>query len=63
MNHGKVMVSGKPKEVMLDEELMTSMNLKLPYSVKIAKALNNVGFNIPEDASIGEIGEMICQSK
>ena len=63
LNHGKVVVTGNPKEVMKDEEMMTSLNLRVPYSVRLAKALNKAGFNIPEDASVEEIGEMVCQSK
>lgn len=63
MNHGEIIKQGTPKEALKDEEALKQENLDLPFKVKLRHKLAAVGFDIPEDASLEEIGDIVCQSK
>lgn len=63
MNHGEIAVSGEPKKVFENSELIESLNLRLPVAMLLRSELNKAGFDIPEDADIETIGDIVCQSK
>lgn len=46
MHNGKVVMDGKPSEIMLDEEKLQSLQLDVPSSVKFANALKKLGIDV-----------------
>ena len=63
MNHGEVIKEGKPSEVLKDANELAKNNLDVPFKIKLIDALNKSGYNIKEDSSLEEVGEILCQSK
>lgn len=63
MNHGEIIKQGAPNEVLKDGVALEEQNLDLPFKVKLTNALNASGYKISEDASLEEIGDIVCQSK
>ena len=48
MNHGKIVLSGAPKEVLSQEELLKECSLTLPRPLKICRELQKNGVAIPD---------------
>ena len=61
MNHGEVIKEGTPNQVLKNASELASQNLDVPFQVKLIDALNKAGFNIKEDASLQEVGEIVCR--
>ena len=61
MNHGQIINKGTPSEVLKDASELEKHNLDVPFQVKLIEALNKLGYNIKEDASLEEIGDKVCR--
>lgn len=61
MNHGEIINQGNPNEVLKDAIELEKHNLDVPFQVKLADALNKAGFDIPSNASLEEIGDIVCR--
>lgn len=61
MFDGEIVMDGKPSEVMLNEELLTRLKLDVPYSVKLAKALEQHGIKIQNPTDLSGMLEELCQ--
>ena len=63
MNHGEIINQGTPIEVLKDANELAKQNLDVPFQVKLIDALNKEGYNIKENASLEEIGDIVCRLK
>lgn len=61
MNHGEVIKEGTPNEVLKNASELAKQNLDVPFLVKLIDALNKSGFDIKEDASLEEVGDIVCR--
>ena len=62
MNHGKVQVSGTPREIFSDVETIKECQLDLPQIAKLAYELRQEGLDIPEGIlTMEELVDSICQ--
>lgn len=62
MNHGKVQLSGTPREIFSDVETIKECQLDLPQIAKLAYELRQEGLDIPEGILImEELVDSICQ--
>ncbi len=60
LHRGRVVLQGKPEEVLKSEEELLSYNLALPKSVKICRDLRARGLNVPDSLSPEEIAKEIA---
>ena len=49
MSKGEMVLTGTPREVFLQQELMQSIGLGVPQAAQLAHALREKGFDLPED--------------
>lgn len=61
MNQGKVARVGKPGEILLDEEFLTSMQLDVPFAVKLCYLLKKKGVEIPVTIDTERLKEELCR--
>lgn len=62
MDQGKVIMSGKPKEIFAQVEQLKAHGLEVPYATELAYQLRQKGLNLPEDIlTREELVEAICQ--
>ncbi|RRC92813.1 energy-coupling factor transporter ATPase [Erysipelotrichaceae bacterium OH741_COT-311] len=61
MNQGKVAKVGKPSEILLDEEFLTSMQLDVPFAVKLCYLLKKKGVEIPVTIDTERLKEELCR--
>ena len=62
MNHGKVQLSGTPREIFSDVETIKECQLDLPQIAKLAYELRQEGLDIPEGIlTMEELVDSICQ--
>lgn len=62
MKSGKVVLNGTPREVFRDRDLIESLDLELPESIRILEALKERGIALEaERFSYEELEEKICQ--
>lgn len=62
MDRGRIRISGTPKQIFSEEEVLEECNLKLPQIVRLANELRNEGLNIPDGIlSIDELVDAICR--
>lgn len=61
MNQGKVAKVGKPGEILLDEEFLTSMQLDVPFAVKLCYLLKKKGVEIPVTIDTERLKEELCR--
>ena len=60
LHRGKIVLQGKPEDVLKSEEELLSYNLALPKSVKICRDLRARGMNVADSLSADEIAEEIA---
>ena len=52
LNKGEIVKTGKPEEILMDEKLLASLELDVPFAYKVSKALEakgiKVGMNLKE---------------
>lgn len=61
MDSGKVLMQGKPEEVMLNQKKLVDLKLDVPFSVKLQKALSAVGVQVKTTTSIEGMVDELCQ--
>ncbi|MCQ2776716.1 MAG: energy-coupling factor transporter ATPase [Bacilli bacterium] len=61
LNHGEIARQGKPDEVLKDAEMLAKLNLKLPFIVQLREILKQKGYEVPDGASLEEIGDILCR--
>ncbi|MBR6570264.1 MAG: energy-coupling factor transporter ATPase [Clostridia bacterium] len=49
MSKGQLVMTGTPREVFMQQELLQSIGLDVPEAAKLAHALRSEGFQLPED--------------
>ena len=60
LHRGKIVLQGKPEEVLKSEKELLSYHLALPKSVKICRDLRERGLNVPDSLSAVEIAKEIA---
>ncbi len=63
MDHGKIVMEGKPQEILSREEELEKYSLTLPHALKVCRALQKGGLEIADSFSVEEIAEQIAQKK
>lgn len=63
MNHGQICLEGKPSDVLNDSEYLSSINLRLPFISQLTRLLKKRGFDVNENNTLEEIGDIVCQLK
>ncbi len=61
MHNGKVVMDGKPSEIMLDEEKLQSLQLDVPSSVKFANALKKLGIDVLDPTDSEGMVNNLCR--
>ncbi|MEF9893279.1 MAG: energy-coupling factor transporter ATPase [Anaerorhabdus sp.] len=61
MDKGKVVLTGKPEEILLKEKQLISMKLDIPFSLKLQKALKTNGIKIKETITMEGLVDELCQ--
>ena len=61
MDNGKVIMTGKPEEILLEREKLVSLKLDVPFSVKLQKELETLGIKVKNTTSIERMVDEICQ--
>ena len=62
MDQGKVVMSGKPREIFSRVEEIKSYGLEIPHATELAYRLRQKGLNLPKDIlTREELVEAICQ--
>ncbi|MFV0552612.1 MAG: energy-coupling factor transporter ATPase [Anaerorhabdus sp.] len=61
MDKGKVVLTGKPEEILLKEKQLISMKLDIPFSLKLQKALKTNGIKIKEAITMEGLVDELCQ--
>ena len=63
LNGGKLVLEGKPEEVMVNEDILVNIGLDIPFSLKVSKALNKNKIKIKDQITmerlVEEIGNLI----
>ena len=63
LNGGKLVLEGKPEEVMVNEDILVNIGLDIPLSLKVSKALNKNKIKIKDQITmerlVEEIGNLI----
>ena len=60
LHRGKIVLQGKPEEILKSEKELLSYHLALPKSVKICRDLRERGLNVPDSLSACEIAKEIA---
>ena len=64
MDHGKIVMEGKPKEIFSDVDKLKELSLDVPQVTEVCHNLYNEGFNIRKDIlTIEEMAVEICNYK
>ena len=61
MHQGRIVMDGKPSEIMLDEAKLQSLQLDAPSSVKFASALKKLGIDVNDPTDSEGMVNDLCQ--
>lgn len=61
MDKGKVVMCGKPKDILRKEKELVSIKLDIPFSLKLQKALKKNGIKLHEQITIEGLVDELCQ--
>lgn len=61
MDNGRVIMSGKPEEVLLEQEKLIKLKLDVPFSVKLQKKLEQLGVKVARSTSLEGMVDELCQ--
>ena len=61
MDHGKIVMEGKPQEILSKEEALKKCSLALPHALKICRALQKGGLDITDSLSVEDLATQISQ--
>lgn len=59
MYQGKIVMQGKPEEVLVQTDKLRSLALEAPFSVRLAQALNHHGRSVRESLSVEEVVDQL----
>ena len=62
MDHGAIVMQGKPSEILSNEEELKKYSLALPKPLRIARALRNAGLPVADDMSADGLAERIVSA-
>jgi len=60
---GKLLESGKPSEIFENEEFLKNAKLDIPFSLQLAKSLNEINFNVKPNLKIESLVGEIWKTK
>lgn len=63
VSNGEIALEGKPSEVLVDEKVMRSVNLTVPFVLECSSKLKEIGIDASKCNSIDELVETVWQSK
>lgn len=61
LNKGKVVVSDKPANILGQEELLKSLQLDMPFALKVVRELNKQDLGLKETLDVKELENQLCQ--
>lgn len=61
LNDGKIIMQGKPKEVLMQEDKLIKASLDIPFVLKLTNALSKVGVKVEKDITMEGMVEKLCQ--
>ena len=61
MDQGTVVMEGHPSEILLKEQELVALHLDIPFSLKVAHALQQRGMNVTDQITMERMVEEICQ--
>lgn len=61
MDKGKVVLAGKPNNILMKEKELVSMKLDIPFSLKLQKALKKQGIKVDEAITMEGLVDELCQ--
>ncbi len=61
LNKGEIVKTGKPEEILMDEKLLASLELDVPFAYKVSKALEAKGIKVGMNLKEKELVEKLCQ--
>lgn len=61
MNHGEVVMTGKPEDVMIKEKQLYQSNLDLPFSLKMVKELEKNKIKLNKSVTLEGVVDELCQ--
>lgn len=61
MDHGRMVASGKPEDILQNVELLTGLNLRMPFLSDLRYRLEKKGIQVPETTSFDEMVVNVCQ--
>ena len=60
MNRGRIVMQGKPQEILAREEELNACSLVLPKSVELCRRLQERGVSIPDCYAVNEVAEALA---
>lgn len=61
LNHGSVVKTGTPKEILSDVELIESLGLDVPFAYRVSYLLKQKGYQVTPTIEKGELVNELCQ--
>jgi len=61
LNDGKIIMQGKPKEVLMQEDKLIKASLDIPFALKLTNALSKAGVKVEKDITMEGMVEKLCQ--
>ena len=58
---GKVVATGSPEEIFLDEEKLKKIQLDVPFSMKLSAELEKLGIHTKKHITMEGLVEELCQ--
>ena len=63
LDKGKIVADDVPSKLFNNDELVNKYKLDVPFEILLKKELKKKGYNIKEDSSLEEIGDLLCRSR
>ena len=61
LNEGKIILEGKPEEVLKKEKELVKASLDIPFALKLANALQKEGISVKKEITMEGVVEELCQ--
>lgn len=63
MDHGHVVMKGKPEEILLHEKELIDLKLDIPFALKFVNEMKKLGCNLTQTTTMERLVEELCQLK
>ena len=63
LNDGKVAMSGKPEDVLVQKDKLINLSLDVPFAIKIQQLFKDVNINLKSEIKMEGLVSEICQLK